>query len=201
MGSLFITERFEGSEAEMRVAFKAKCSQDGHEFGHHYSQGNFSDFDNRLVIHNKGFGSEKGASDYIDGIHQKGTPAIAVRILGGPETKASEKQREKLQKDYREANEKFHKIAGDCLVAFQNTKSSLVGCKKCGSRLNRKHLKANLRNTVTCICGGELYSDTILKRLETARTKKIETYKAIESYEPVCTKGVEAWIVGGRVSY
>ena len=71
----------------------------------------------------------------------------------------------------------FEKIKGFVDTKFQNAlnnhvaakdfKSEFVGCKHCGSKINREYIKSN-----ACpVCRGDMRSDTTQKRLENMRAK------------------------------
>ena len=86
-----------------------------------------------------------------------------------------------LQQEYEVASSK---------VVAADFKSDFVGCKHCGSKINREYIRSN-----ACpVCRGDMRSDTTQKRLENMRAKvnrlsndiKDEEKKLAEKHGQVC---------------
>lgn len=71
---------------------------------------------------------------------------------------------EKAAQEYHELNNAFH---------FRDTKSELIGCKNCGSKLARKYLEGN-----KCpVCGHDLRPQSLLDRIAVKKAKVREYRK------------------------
>lgn len=81
--------------------------------------------------------------------------AVQYKDLPKEEPKAVQTAREKVKETehkYFDADRKFH---------FENVKSEFIGCKKCGSKINRTYLKKNY-----CpICNNDLRPNTTLEKI------------------------------------
>lgn len=102
----------------------------------------------------------------------------------GKSTKKLDELKEKLKvaySDYEKAN--THVVAKDF-------KSEFIGCKNCGSKINREYIRSN-----NCpVCHADMRSDTTQKRLESMRAKvnklrndiKEEEKKLAEKHGQIC---------------
>ena len=76
-------------------------------------------------------------------------------------------------------------------VVAKSFKAQLVGCKKCGSRLNREYLKSNY-----CpLCGTDMRSETELHRIQRLREKAEAAEKKITEAQRKSKKGKVYWLV------
>lgn len=77
------------------------------------------------------------------------------------------------------------------VVVAKSFKAQLVGCKKCGSRLNREYLKSNF-----CpLCGADMRSETELHRIQRLREKAEDAEKKIIEAKRKSKKGKVYWLV------
>ena len=102
----------------------------------------------------------------------------------GKSTKKLEELKEKLKvayNDYETLNNH---------VAAKDFKSEFVGCKNCGSKINREYIRSN-----NCpVCRADMRSDTTQKRLEAMRAKvnrlrndiKDEEKRLAEKHGQIC---------------
>ena len=102
----------------------------------------------------------------------------------GKSTKKLDELKEKLKVAYNDYE------ALNNHVAAKDFKSEFVGCKHCGSKINREYIRSN-----ACpVCRGDMRSDTTQKRLENMRAKvnrlrndiKDEEKKLAEKHGQVC---------------
>ena len=123
---------------------------------------------NDVVLENK-----ESAEKWIEDNENPWYDQLAVKYHEYPELKLSAKYKtlqdrlSSLQKSYKELSSKFH---------FSNAKSEFIGCKSCGSRIRRKHLKGNY-----CpVCGKDLRPISILERIKKAKEKYERLQAALE---------------------
>lgn len=78
-------------------------------------------------------------------------------------------------------------------TAVYNLKANFIGCKDCGSKINREYLKRGNRCPV---CGKDLRSDYILEKIEKDSEKILELYKKRQELEKKNSKRGEInWLV------
>lgn len=97
------------------------------------------------------------AKEYIKS-HDRGwydSLAVRYKVLDGKETTALKKARGKLTLAIKKRNELKYK------PHFENAKATLIGCRNCGSKISRKHLKGN-----ECpVCGVDMRPQTVLDNI------------------------------------
>lgn len=95
-----------------------------------------------------------------------------------------EEKRKDIYKKYYELNAK---------VIFKEFKSQYVGCKKCGSKLNKDYLRTN-----KCpLCGNDMRSETLLKQIESYKNKleSLDVQIADEKRKLAEKSGDMRWLV------
>ena len=105
--------------------------------------------------------SYDAAQKYIESIDSGWYDQLAVRYHVTPKSKKLDELRNIVQttmKKYRDAESALY---------ADGVKSAFIGCKKCGSKLNREYVKRN-----TCpLCGQDFRSDTTKARILAAKKK------------------------------
>lgn len=135
---------------------------------------------------NRNVGTYEQANAYIDKI-DKDYGQFAVKYTEPTETK----KMKELGGKANEAFKKYSKASSELHV--EKITSEFIGCKECGSRLARKHLRSNF-----CpLCRADLRSPTELKRIENLKTAYEKALKAFnDEKEKVAKKGgKEMWLV------
>ena len=108
------------------------------------------------------FCSASAACKYVEENHNKWSCAMAVAY-----THYEEVHHKPILKRMCKVEKEITKLETDLLLQIRNTKSKKIGCKKCGSSVNRQFL-----TSVNCpVCGKSesFYSTTQLKRLNCKR--------------------------------
>ena len=80
MGSSNISITVKGNEDAVRKAYKKKQADDLYEYGHDYYNGSFTTLGAGVRLVSTVLNSQAEAHDFIDGHHQKGDDALAVRF-------------------------------------------------------------------------------------------------------------------------
>lgn len=119
---------------------------------------------------------EKSAEEYIKN-HDKGWyDCLAVKFKKVDNVKKTKKH-EDLERRYKETVTQLRQIEGT--VFCKDFKSQYLGCKKCGSKLNKDYMKSN-----KCpLCGEDMRSDTVLKNIARLKALEKELGKAIREEE------------------
>ena len=119
---------------------------------------------------------EKSAEEYIKN-HDKGWyDCLAVKFKKVDNVKKTKKH-EDLERRYNETVTQLSQIEGT--VFCKDFKSQYLGCKKCGSKLNKDYMKSN-----KCpLCGEDMRSDTVLKNIARLKALEKELGKAIREEE------------------
>lgn len=129
------------------------------------------------------------ALEYIKS-HDKGWyDSLAVRFkdCADIETPALKKARERVTAALKKRNELEYK------PHFENTKSTLIGCRKCGSKISREHLKGN-----NCpVCGVDMRPQTVLDTLA-KHQRNVDKAKDLvekEKQKAIAKHGKTKWLV------
>ena len=113
--------------------------------------------------------SYEEAAEYIKN-HDKGWyDQLAVKYRTIPNGKTSKKI-EELRVKLSDARRDYHTLNSE--IAAKSFKADYVGCKHCGSKINRTYIKTNF-----CpVCQSDMRSETTQKKLQTLKAKieKIE---------------------------
>lgn len=108
------------------------------------------------------FDTREDAQKYIDD-HDYRYRQFAVRYKEAPNV--SDKKRDELTERINAARKAYE--AANLKVHYNAVASEFVGCKACGSRISRKHLKSN-----RCpVCGVEMRPQSTLDAIERLRLK------------------------------
>ena len=141
----------------------------------------------RIRFIDKVFPDYDSAYQYIQQNDRGDYDNLAVKyreVPRGKSTKKLEELHEKLKIAYND----YEKLNN--YVAAKDFKSEFVGCKNCGSKINREYIKSN-----ACpVCRADMRSDTTQKRLEAMRAKvnklrndiKDEEKKLAEKHGQIC---------------
>jgi len=116
------------------------------------------------------------AMQYIES-HDKGWyDSLAVKFKNTAKIKKTKKH-EDLERRYKETVNQLREIENTLFC--KDFKSQYLGCKKCGSKLNKDYLKSN-----KCpLCHEDMRSDTVLKNIARLRNLEKELGKAIREEE------------------
>lgn len=110
------------------------------------------------------------AMDYIKGHDRGNYDQLAVKFRKLPHGKTTKKIDE-LNKKIKAARQEYYALNNE--VPAKTFKAEYVGCRHCGSKINRTYIKSNY-----CpVCHGDMRSETILNKLDALR-KKIERWSA-----------------------
>lgn len=132
-------------------------------------------------------GTREQAEAYIDRIDTGSYGQYAVKFTEPKETKKIadlQTKRTEAYKKYSVANDELH---------CEKVTSEFIGCKECGSKLARKHLRSNF-----CpLCRADLRSPTELKRIKSLKDAVDKADKALRVAEEEQAKkgGNEKWLV------
>lgn len=175
--------------------------QTQYERGHGGYTGSFAEA-RGLSIRDRTFASYAEAEEYIYENAQKWEDAIAVQFRAGEQTDASKKKQLQLRERYNALYKKYEEACKKAAVDFKGAKSKTAGCKACGSKLSRQHIKIpNWTGfPAQCICGASLYSESVMKKLAGLKAKAEEAKKEADAYKPVYKDNNTKWLVGGCFS-
>lgn len=195
-----------GAEKEtIQREWEAMREENLHECGHDsYSGGIGTMAPGVDFVSIRPFESEAEAEEYLADNHDKWDAALAVPYKGSilVPTKEEAAHAEKLQK----AQAYLDALMSRTLIDIKSTKSKTIGCKKCGSHINRQYLREESPTQswytrsydLTCpICrGASLLSDT-QKKLLAAAQKKVSDLEHAPIKEGWMRKDGIAYVVGG----
>ncbi len=88
---------------------------------------------------------------------------LAVKYRVPKKNKAAEDASERVNEAHKAYNTLKEKVKSD----FISAKSTMAGCKKCKSSLNRRYLKS----AICPVCGATMLSNTAIERLESAKAR------------------------------
>lgn len=116
------------------------------------------------------------AKEFIDKNDKGWYDCLAVKFKEMPRNKSTKKldalqqKRREMYLEYNELNQKVFAV---------EFKAEFVGCKHCGSKINRNYIKSNF-----CpICRTDMRSETTLKKLNTMKAKIEKIDKEISDEE------------------
>lgn len=102
---------------------------------------------------------------------------LAVKYLEYPKNLKKTKKHETLETRLKEEMTKLNELQGK--IHYADTKSTYVGCKKCGSRINTTYLRANY-----CpVCREDLRPESTLQRIEGYKEKIKDLQKQLKQEE------------------
>lgn len=110
------------------------------------------------------------AIDYISSIDSGNYDQLAVKFVNFDKKTMTSKRLVDLESKYKEAQNNLRVFASK--VVAKDFKSELVGCRHCGSKINKKYLGSNY-----CpVCRGDMRNDTLLGRQKAMeeKVKKLE---------------------------
>ena len=138
-------------------------------------------------IENPVYESHEEAAKAIDRMDTHNYDQIAVRYKYKemkPDAKYDEMSK-KADELYKEYNKRDKKLYAETLT------SDFIGCKECGSRLNRKMLKSNF-----CpVCEKDLRPEYMKKSIQTAKDKWVKAKDSAAEYLQKKAKAEIMWIV------
>ena len=129
----------------------------------------------------------QAASDFISQNDKGWYDCLAVKYKEVPRGKSTKKL-EELHERLKVADKEYTQLNN--YVAAKDFKSEFIGCKNCGSKINREYIKSN-----ACpVCRADMRSETTQKRLEAMRAKvnklrndiKDEERKLAEKHGQIC---------------
>ena len=104
------------------------------------------------------------AMDYIKQNDRGNYDQLAVKYRKLPQGKTSKKI-EDLKEKIKAVRQEY--IALNSEIPAKSFKAEYIGCRHCGSKINRTYIKSN-----SCpICHGDMRSETTMKKLESLRAK------------------------------
>lgn len=127
------------------------------------------------------------AEEFIKANDKGWYDCLAVKYKEVPRGKTTKKL-EELQERLKIAHNEYTQLNN--YVAAKDFKSEFIGCKNCGSKINREYIKSN-----ACpVCRADMRSETTQKRLEAMRAKvnklrndiKDEERKLAEKHGQIC---------------
>ena len=174
MGASFnyYTHEDNPSVKELKERFEEEREEAGWEYGKGGYSGSLYE-KSGLTILDKTFENEDEAYNYLEENNCKWENAWAVpykAVVNVDSTKKA-KASQALEKVIGERE----KLIKDGVSAIKNTKSKTIGCKNCGSSVNRKYVK-NF-DCVVCHHTNAYLTPTLSKRIE-AKSLKITALKA-----------------------
>ena len=144
----------------------------------------------------KQFPSVREAEHYLAENHEKWENAWAVSyVIGKPLTATQKKKQEELSKQASELFDAPRNIELQALADIRTAKSDFIGCKGCGSKLKREHI----RMAPCPLCHASLLSATVVKRIEAAKDKHQKACDKVNALENK-PSGKMGWLVGGWCS-
>ena len=112
---------------------------------------------------------------------------LAVRFLN-PKRIENEKTKE-LNKEIRKTFDEYTRRMG--ILYSDTVTSTYIGCKSCGSKLSRKHLRTN-----NCpVCRAELRPEHMLKSVEVAHKRYQRAIDSANEYTNKHAKKETCWLV------
>lgn len=141
--------------------------------------------------------TEEKAHDYIKSHDRGWYDSLAVKFYYFSREAAKSKSYVALQEKYTAAYAKWRERDSDICLSHQ--KADYVGCKNCGSRLNRAMLIQRFRTDANfCpICRADLRSPTVLQSIVAAkaRCEAIEKQLAVEQEKAAKAAKNIKWLV------
>lgn len=132
----------------------------------------------------------QAACDFIEKNDRGWYDCLAVKFKDTPKdksTKRLDELKEKLRVAYNEFQEANNKVAA------KDFKSEFVGCKNCGSKINREYIRSN-----SCpVCHADMRSETTQKRLAAMNAKVVKLRNDIKDEERKLAEkhGQICWLV------
>lgn len=130
------------------------------------------------------------AMDYIKAYDRGNYDQLAVKFRRIPQGKTTKKI-EDLKEKIKTTRHELYELNNE--VPAKSFKAEYVGCRHCGSKINRTYIRSN-----SCpICHGDMRSETILKKLDTLRAKidKLSTDLQVEERKLAEKYGEIYWLV------
>lgn len=155
-----------------------------YEFGS-CNQPNFAGFPNQLRWLDKGCSCEEDAYECIDQNDKGWYDQIAVSFLDASPGAEENKLRQRLDSVY----SSIRKI--ESKVHYADAAAEFIGCKGCGSKLSRKHIRSN-----QCpLCYSDLRPASTLQKLQKLKDKSEDLEARILALRKKNTKGKRKWLV------
>ena len=198
MGSTLVTytHRNNPTTDELHERFNDEAEMAGEECGKGGYSGSLYE-KSGLTIIDKTFSSSDEAYDHICDNNGKWDNAWAVPYKATVTVPKSTLTSKKTQLAKAEADLK--KLETDAIKAIKGTKSKTIGCKSCGSSINRKYVRSLDCN----VCGktDAFKTETLKKRIKTKQDKIITLKAEVRnmSNETVKKQGIN-YVVGGWCS-
>lgn len=121
--------------------------------------------------------SYEEAQQYIDKNDNGWYDQLAVKYLEYPSNLKKTKKHETIEARLIEENTKLMDIQRK--IHYADTKSTYVGCKKCGSKINTHYLRSN-----NCpICNEDLRPESTLQKIESYKEKVKDLQKQLKEEE------------------
>ena len=144
----------------------------------------------------KQFPNVREAEEYLANEHEKWDNAMAVSyVIGKPPTAAQKTKLDELSKQANSLFDATFAVERQAVADIRNAKSDFIGCKGCGSKLKREHL----RMAACPLCHASLLSATVVKRIQAVKDKHQKVCDKIRDMESK-PSGKIGWLVGGWCS-
>lgn len=200
MGASFVSHTFDCKREDLNKIFHDWVSESKYENGHGGYSGTAAEFRGLSIEDRSAFPTIDQAERWLADNTEKWEDAIAVPVAQGKETASSLKKREKLKKEFDKIASKRAALKDKIISDFNKTKSKMIGCKRCGSRLNKAHVRASLSYDPKCICGATLYNSTAQDRLAKLTAKMEKARKEAQEFTPTYENSRTIWCIGGWAS-
>jgi hypothetical protein len=204
MGGAFDTRVYEiDDKAKIKADFEAACEQAKVEDGESYP-GTIAAMRTVVEWQDRGFSTQREASEHLCDVHEKWEEAIAVSFhLPKP---FDEKRQERIN-DMRERadqwRERVRKAQRDAVDNFKARKSTTVGCSGCKSRLDHSRIaeKASTAANIYCpLCHTSLIAKPDLERINKLQARVEKANEDLREASVPETNGALGWVVGGWCS-
>ena len=201
MGSSFNYRTYTGTREYAIKRWNSDVEDAEYESGHggNYT-GSISELGRGFTEVGKIFKNEDEAVEYIEEHHSKWDGAMAVCYYKqGGIAKSSANKKAKLEEKLKTAIRYSNQLKEKLINEIKNAKSKLIGCTKCGSKLNRKYIN---HNGACPLCSNSLLSATAKKRIQVSWDKAKKAEKEFKGYKPKTSKSAttKVWVIGGHCS-
>lgn len=187
------------TERQVTKQWRADRAEAEYEDGHGAYAGTIATMHGDPDFFDQRKSSQREAEEFCLDKHDKWSAPIACSFLVAAKPSTRDQNRmAKAEKKFTAAGNALDEAAGKIYNEFFAAKSQMVGCKGCGSRLNREKLRKICRVDLLCpLCRQSLLSPTAQKRITRLKEKKAAAQAAVtEARKPKPSKKI-GWVVGG----
>lgn len=149
------------------------------EFAFDFAEREYANYDNNLKFEkNKIFDSEEEAEEYLENLKPYDDRAVLYKKYSKIKSKKISILKEKLEKNELAKEEYLEKNK------LNKRKSKTIKCNNCGSILNIEYLtKFNEREHNCPLCNSELFSKTIIKKIQKFENDRKEIINKMKAEE------------------